>query len=564
MDSCFISEAPTLDDTVDGAVDHKGDPAKRSFSGAWKSAYFIIGMAVVDRFAFKGIETNLINYLTGWLGESTAAAAANVNTWSGTATLLPLLGAAIADSYLGQYRTIVIASLTYILGLGLLTVSAVFTSGSSSNCKNSNKTTSCSPSQLQVVFFFFSLYVVAIGQGGLKPCLQAFGAEQFDQRDQEECKAKSSFFNWWFFGLAGGVSVSYLIMSYIEDNVSWILGFGIPCLFMVLGLLLFLIGTRTYRYSIKKNERSPFVRIGRVFVAAAKNWKTTPPVEATENLPPYQGSNQFKFLNKALLLPGGSGEKGKACSLSDVEEAKAVLRLFPIWATCLAYGIVLAQPPTLFTKQGTTLDRSIGSGFHIPAASLQFFRALTVLIFIPIYDRIFVPIARSLTRKPSGITMLQRIGTGIFLIAITMVIAALVELKRLKTAEEYELVDMPKTTLPMKVWWLIPQFIFLGISDSFTSVGIQEFFCDQMPNELRSVGVSLQLSIVGLGSLLSTSLISVIGKITSGDGRDSWFSDNLNRAHLDYFYWLLAGLTAIGLAVYLFFAKSYIYNRSTT
>ncbi|XP_034677171.1 protein NRT1/ PTR FAMILY 5.10-like isoform X3 [Vitis riparia] len=547
MDNCHISGASSLDDTVDGAVDDKGDPAKRSFSGAWKSAYFIIGMAVVERFAFKGIETNLINYLTGWLGESTVAAAANVNTWSGTSTLLPLLGASIADSYLGQYRTIVIASVTYILGLGLLTLSAVLTSGSSSNCKNRNKTTSCSPSELQVFFFFFSLYVVAIAQGGLKPCLQAFGAEQFDQRDQEECKAKSSFFNWWYFGLAGGAAVSYLIMSYIEENVSWILGFGILCLFMVLGLLLFLFGARTYRYSIKKDERSPFVRIGRVFVAAAKNWKTTPPVEATEevaqeNLPPHQGSNQFKlwslfygrFLNKALLLPGGSGEKGKACSLSDVEEAKAVLRLFPIWATCLAYGIVLAQPPTLFTKQGTTLDRSIGSGFHIPAASLQFFRALTVLIFIPIYDRIFVPIARSLTRKPSGITMLQRIGTGIFLIAITMVIAALVELKRLKTAEEYELVDMPKTTLPMK-----------------------------MPNELRSVGVSLQLSIVGLGSLLSTSLISVIGKITSGDGRDSWFSDNLNRAHLDYFYWLLAGLTAIGLAVYLFFAKSYIYNSTT-
>ncbi|RVW37874.1 Protein NRT1/ PTR family 5.10 [Vitis vinifera] len=543
MDNCHISEASSLDDTVDGAVDDKGDPAKRSFSGAWKSAYFIIGMAVVERFVFKGIETNLINYLTGWLGESTVAAAANVNTWSGTSTLLPLLGASIADSYLGQYRTIVIASVTYILGLGLLTLSAVLTSGSSSNCKNRNKTTSCSHSELQVFFFFFSLYVVAIAQGGLKPCLQAFGAEQFDQRDQEECKAKSSFFNWWYFGLAGGAAVSYLIMSYIEENVSWILGFGILCLFMVLGLLLFLFGARTYSsQELEDNPSSGSYRRG-----GSRKPSPSP-----------------RFLNKALLLPGGSGEKGKACSLSDVEEAKAVLRLFPIWATCLGYGIVLAQPPTLFTKQGTTLDRSIGSGFHIPAASLQFFRALTVLIFIPIYDRIFVPIARSLTRKPSGITMLQRIGTGIFLIAITMVIAALVELKRLKTAEEYELVDMPKTTLPMKVWWLIPQFIFLGISDSFTSVGIQEFFCDQMPNELRSVGVSLQLSIVGLGSLLSTSLISVIGKITSGDGRDSWFSDNLNRAHLDYFYWLLAGLTAIGLAVYLFFAKSYIYNRSTT
>lgn len=75
----------------------------------------LTGMAVVERFAFKGIETNLINYLTGRLGESTASAAANVNMWAGVATLLPLLGASIADSYLGEYSTIVISSLLYIV-----------------------------------------------------------------------------------------------------------------------------------------------------------------------------------------------------------------------------------------------------------------------------------------------------------------------------------------------------------------------------------------------------------------------------------------------------------------
>ena len=84
-----------------------------------------------------------------------------------------------------------------------------------------------------------------------------------------------------------------------------------------------------------------------------------------------------------------------------------------------------------------------------------------------------------------------------------------------------------------------------------------------MPDELRSVGLSLYLSIFGVGSLLSSLLVSVINKATSGGGRENWFSDNLNRAHLDYFYWLIAGLSVLALALFVFLAKSYKYRKGT-
>ncbi|KAI9201638.1 hypothetical protein LWI28_026541 [Acer negundo] len=565
---------PPNTSTVDGYVNYKGRPISRFSSGGWRSASFIIVVEVAERFAYYGISSNLITYLSGPIGETTAAAAANVNAWSGVASLLPLLGAFVADSFLGRYWTIVFASLVYILGLGLLTLSALLTSFTNWDCQNKiniNSTkSSCSPPEMQIFIFFLSLYLVAFGQGGHKPCVQAFGADQFDENNLQESKAKSSFFNWWYLSFSSGITLSIVLVVYIQDNLNWALGFGVPCAIMVASLVVFLLGTRTYRYTLGTNEQNPFARIGRVFVAALRNRKATRPLvmdgeeEAPETaLPDHQtSSQQFKFLNKALVATDSLLEDGKFCkvAVTDIEEAKALLRLIPIWTTCLAYGMVFAQTITFFTKQGATMDRTIFQGFKIPAATLQLFIGIAIIIFIPIYDRVFVPVTRTLTRFPSGITMLQRIGTGMVLSAICMIVAGFVELKRMETAEKYGLIDKPNETIPMSFWWLVPQYLLLGLADVFTIVGLQEFFYDQVPKELRSLGVSLYLSIMGIGSLLSSLLVSTIDEVSSANGGVSWFANNLNQAHLDYFYWLLAGLSVVGFAVYLYFAKTYIYK----
>ncbi|RWR81098.1 Proton-dependent oligopeptide transporter family [Cinnamomum micranthum f. kanehirae] len=560
-----------LGDTVYGAVDYKGCPVSRSTTGGWRSASFIIGVEMAERFVYHSIASNLIRYLTGPLQQPTAAAAANVNTWAGAAWMLPLLGAFVADSYLGRYRTILFSFLLYILGSGMLTLSATLSSLRPPDCDiKTSSTSSCpSPTRFQVVFFFMSLYVAALAVGGNKPCAQAFGADQFDPCDPKESKSKSSFFNWWYFGLCISNVVSLCIVNYIQDNLSWGLGFGVPCISMMVAMVVFLLGSKTYRYCLME-EKSPFMSILEVFVAAARNGrgpssttdkKSLLPIDYEPREEPLHGSsNQFKFLERAVATENLDSLKQSwsACTMSQVEDAKMVLGLVPIWATCLIYGVIIAQQSTFFTKQGSTMERGIGSGFQIPPSTLQTFIFLTVLAVVPIYDQVLVPATRAITGLSSGITVLQRIGIGMFISVVSMVVAAMVEAQRLSVARYAGLMDKPAATVPMSVWWLVPQYVLCGVAEVFVIVGLQEFFYDQVPDTMRSVGMSLFMSILGTGNFISGFLISSIEKVTERNNGEGWFSNNLNRAHLDYFYWLLAGLSAIELGIYLCFSKSYV------
>uniref|UniRef100_A0ACD5XFX9 Uncharacterized protein n=1 Tax=Avena sativa TaxID=4498 RepID=A0ACD5XFX9_AVESA len=525
-----------LTDSVDGASeaplagvsDYRGRAVYRSTSGGWRSALFVAVLELAGNFAAFGVSANLITYLTGPLGHSTAAAAAAVNAWSGTATLMPLLGAFVADSWLGRYRSIILACTLYVLGYGMITlVSMEMLSGND---------LSSHPSSMKVGLFYASLYLIALAQGADKPCGLAFAADQFDPSHPKERASQSSIFNWWYFSMAIGIALAISIMSYVQENIGWGIGFGSLCVVMLCAFAIFLGGTPTYRlYVPNSRSETPFMRLGRGISAL------------------YRRSNFL--LDTKRHHPEDEDVIDKVQS----EEAWAVLRLFPIWATCLAYGVVFAQISTLFNQQGRTLDRNIFSGLELPPAAIQTFGPISILLFVPIYDRVLVPALRRATGNTLGLTLLQRVGAGMALSLAAVSVAALVEAHRLEIAREHGLVDDARATVPMSWVWLVPQYVILGIADVLAVVGMQEFFYDQMPGELRSLGLALYFSVMGIGGFISGVLISVIDRITSRDGGDSWFADNLNRAHLDYFYWLLAGLSLVELVLFLYLARSYAY-----
>eukprot|EP01018_Ginkgo_biloba_P018728 Gb_24626 [translate_table: standard] len=576
--------APSSDYAEDGSVDLRGRPVIRALTGGWKAAIFINVVEVAEKLSYFGVATNLISYLTNVLHQPTVSAAKNVNIWTGVTLLLPLFGAFIADEFLGRYWTILLSSALYLLGLISLTVSVSLPFLRPPPCNNFSSNSCPQASIFQIGVLFFSLYSVALGQGGHKPCLQAFGADQFDDEDPTERKYKSSFFNWWFFSQCSGSLLAVSLLTYIQDNIGWGVGFGIPALSMAVALSVFLCGTNYYRHKLLGVR--PFTQFMRVFVAAIRKWnvcahswpaqnKLTLFIQKEEEFLMGGGlrrqllpTNQFKFLDKATVEDDLDSDNKTApswrlCTVTEVEEVKLVLRLFPIWVTCLMYGVIIAQGSTFFTKQGSTMDKRIGPHFLIPPASLQIFRTITILLLLPVYDRFFVPVARNLTGNERGITMLQRIGIGIFCSALCMIVAALTEMKRLKAARDNGLLDKPNATIPLGIFWLVPQYILLGVSEVFALIGMQEFFYDQMPDTMRSLGIAVYVSVFGVGNFVSSILVSVIAGVSCrGRSKDAnWFSDNLNRAHLNKFYWLLAGLSVFSLFLYLLFSSCFIYKK---
>lgn len=138
----------------------------------------------------------------------------------------------------------------------------------------------------------------------------------------------------------------------------------------------------------------------------------------------------------------------------------------------------------------------------------------------------------------------------------SMSVAALVERKRLHLAKNNEM----GSSASMSVFWLAPQSLILGLGDGFAMVGLQEYFYDQVPDSMRSLGIAFFLSIIGVGSFLSSFLISVVDRITEISSGTGWFGKNLNVSRLDNFYWLLAAVNVLNLCVFVIIAKGYTYK----
>jgi peptide/histidine transporter 3/4 len=269
--------------------------------------------------------------------------------------------------------------------------------------------------------------------------------------------------------------------------------------------------------------------------------------------------NACRFLDKAAVKTGQTSP-WMLCTVTQIEETKQMTKMIPILITTCIPSTIIAQTTTLFIRQGTTLDRRMGPHFKIPPACLIAFVNIFMLISVVIYDRVFVPAIRRYTENPRGITMLQRLGIGLVMHVIVMAVACLIERKRLGVARENNLLGM-HDTIPLSILILVPQFALTGIADTFVDVAKLEFFYDQAPESMKSLGTSYFTTTLSIGNFLSTFLLSNVAYLTSKHGHKSWILDNLNVSRLDYYYAFLALLSVVNFICFFVIAIFFVYNE---
>ncbi|KAL4325521.1 hypothetical protein GQ457_11G000840 [Hibiscus cannabinus] len=563
--------------TKDGSLDRHGRPAIKGKTGGWRCAMLILVHQGLITVAFAAVEVNLVLFSKSVLRQTNAEASNTFSTWMGTVYLFSLMGAfliSLAALSFTRFIVRVHQRIQLVLSVvllcsrqGLITLSLVthLFLLKPQGCGKLGQL--CEPhSPAVTAIFYVAIYLIALGNGAPEPALAAFGADQFDEEDEEEKQSKNSFYSYFYLALNLGSLVAETVLVYIQNLGYWSLGFLICATCATVAFSLLLSGTFRYRHF--KTVGNPVSRFSQVIVASMRKFNLQVPSngEGLYEVERKEGKNYgarrilhtsgFKYLDRAAIITPADVYKSEPanpwqlCTITQVEEVKSILRLLPIWVCTVLSSVVYIQVLSLFVEQGAAMDTTVSS-FHVPPASMFTFDIISTSAFILLYDKLIVPLYTKLTtREPNPPSELQRIGIGMALAMTSMVIAAIIEQQRLKHANG-------ENTSGLTIFWQIPQFVLVGVSEALIYVAQMEFFATQSPDGLQSLGIGLSMCSSAMGSYMCSMILTAVMAITSKNGKPGWVPPDLNAGHLDRYFLFLAALTALNLVLFVICAKRY-------
>ncbi|WP_141327510.1 POT family MFS transporter [Myxococcus sp. AB025B] len=432
---------------------------------------FIIGNEACERFSFYGMRNILTVFLIDYLlrnavpdtGLREAQGKSLMHTFMAGVYFFPLIGGYLADRFFGKYRTILWLSIVYCIGHALL---AVFENNATG--------------------FYTGLALIAVGSGGIKPCVAAMAGDQFNESNSHLVKKLFAIFYW---TINFGSFFASLFIPLLLKNFGPSVAFGIPGVLMFIATVIFWAGRRHY-----------------VMV-------------------PPTGANPHSFLkvvSSALKNRGQGGHwlDGAKSTHPDeaVEGAKAVFRVSGLMLPFVPFfWMLFDQKASTWVVQARAMDLNV-AGYEFQPSQMQFVNPMLVMLLIPFLTAVVYPLFQ---RSGWELTPLRRMPLGLVFGALSFIIAGF-----------FQVAMEGGTTL--NIAWQILPYVVLTLGEILMSTTGLEFAYTQAPRQMKGTIQSVWL----VTNTLANVAVAIAAALNVFSGSGQFF-----------FYAGMALVAAVGMAL---------------
>jgi POT family proton-dependent oligopeptide transporter len=395
---------------------------------------YIIGNEACERFSYYGVLGILELYLKDRMNMGDSGATEVLHYFGTAVYFLPLLGGWLADRYWGRYWTILSISFFYCLGHGCMAAFGETRLG-----------------------LFAGLALLAIGAGGIKPCVSAFVGDQFGPRDE---RALTKVYAWFYWAINLGAAFAFFVIPLLRRQAGYRWAFGVPGVFMAVATLIFWLGRKQYvRQPPCRTERAvglwDILRYGLARLQLCQN-----------NLTPAQ-------------------EK----------DVRAVWRILMIFVTVPMFWALYNQVNSTWVLQGSAMIPALPwhKQYLLNGESMQAVGSVLVMIWVPLLTLFIYPMLEKCGVKP---TALRRMSAGMVLAAVAFVGSGLLQAQLDRGAQ-------------LSIAWQLVPYAVLEAGEVMLSATALEFAFAQAPALMKSIITSFWLMTIAGGHFLVAAFTSL-------------------------------------------------------
>ncbi|KAK1167850.1 solute carrier family 15 member 1-like [Acipenser oxyrinchus oxyrinchus] len=455
---------PPQSSTMSEKVADRKPRSKVECCGYPLSIFFIVINEFCERFSYYGMRAVLVLYFRYFLQWDDDTATSIYHTFVALCYLTPILGAIVADSWLGKFKTIIYLSIVYTVGQVIMAISSIHDLTDTDRDGTPNNLT------LHVALLMLGMILIALGTGGIKPCVAAFGGDQFE--DHQE-KQSSTFFSIFYLYINAGSLLSTVITPILRgqecgihtQQICYPLAFGVPAALTVVALIVFIAGSSMYK------KVSPQ---GNIMLQVCKCIG-------------FALNNRFKhrsdqYPKRQHWMDWASDKYDKRL----VAQIKMVLRVLFLYLPLPMFWTLFDQQGSRWTFQATTMDGNFGP-VRIQPDQMQTVNPILIIILVPIVNGVVYPLIK---KCKLNFTPLRKMTVGMLLAALAFIVAAFVQIKIDGTLPKFPSAG----TCQMKVLNLGDATVHVNISgvhfsaDSFKATTYKDFSCEGAGNFIVSYG----------------------------------------------------------------------------